>query len=699
MASLQIGVDIGGTFTDFTLVDTENGHRHHAKRPTTAGRPADAVVTGLGEILAETGYRPADVRRFVHGQTIALNTVLQRRGERLGLVVTDGFRDVLELRRLHLGKPVDLFAVRPQPLIPRSRVVEVPERMLADGREDAPLDTGALLDRVAALRAEHGLDHLVVAFLHAHAYPEHERAARRALSARWPDLSVCCSHEVWPEIREYERTIAAVVNAYVAPRVERYLTDLRTRLREMGVDASCLITKSNGGVTGVDDAGANAIQTMLSGPASGISAVRDVLAALGLDSGITLDMGGTSTDIAVISDGEPVTSRNAEVGDFPVVLPSIEISSIGAGGGSIARVDDTGVLKVGPESAGAEPGPACYGKGGTRPTLTDAFLVCGYMGAAGLAGGTLHLDEAAARAALAPLAERLGTDVERTARQIVEVATSSLHRGTSAVLARTGLEPKQSVLVAFGGAGPVQACALAAELRVPRVVVPASPGTLCATGAVLARPRADFIRTLNADVETVDQAAYERAVAGLREQAREWLAVNGFAARHPRVVLQLAADMRYRRQSYEIEVALPETLGSDPAIALRELFEKNYVRRYGLTSPDQGVFLVSLRLFATVELPEQAAGTPPGGPPRRTGDGSDAGDGAGAAVPARRRIMHGATAVEATVVTPDQLTTGVPVAGPAVIALPDSTIVVVPGYTATMDERGNVIAEANHHDG
>lgn len=683
MGSVQVGVDIGGTFTDFTLVDTESGRRHHAKRPTTAKRPADAVIEGLIEILGKTGYRPADVRRFVHGQTIALNTVLQRRGERLGLLVTDGFRDVLELRRLHLGKPVDLFAVRPDPLIPRSRVAEVPERTLADGSVDTPLDTDALLQRAAALRATHGIDHLVVAFLHAHVYAEHERAAKRALLGRWPDLTVCCSHEVWPEIREYERTVAAVINAYIAPCVEAYLADLRTRLRELGVTATCMITKSNGGVTGIEDAGDNAIQTMLSGPASGISAVRDTLAELGLDSGITLDMGGTSTDIAVIRDGEPVTSREAEVGDFPVVLPAIEISSIGAGGGSIARVDETGVLKLGPESTGAVPGPACYGKGGTRPTLSDAFLVCGYLGAEGLAGGSLRLDEPAARTALEPLAERLGTDVETTAAQIVQVATSSLHRGTSSVLARAGVEPKQSVLVAFGGAGPVQACALAAELRVPKVVIPASPGTLCATGAVLARPRADFIRTLNADVADLGAASYESAVAELRDRARAWLSTNGFGD-DARVFFQLAADMRYRRQSYEIEVALPDELGSAPAVALREVFEKAYSARYAITSPEQGVFLVSLRLFVSVELPETGTGTVPATVER------------GGAAPAERVIRTGDAALSAPVVTPERMAAGDAVAGPAVIALPDSTIVVVPGYTATMDERGNVIAEVDH---
>ena len=686
MASLQLGVDIGGTFTDFTIVDTDTGKRHHAKRPTTQGRPADAVVDGLAEILAELGYRPSDVDRFVHGQTIALNTVLQRRGEELGLVVTHGFRDVLELRRLHLGKPVDLFAVRPTPLIPRSCVAEVPERMLVDGREDTPLDVDELIAQVATLRDEHGLNNIVIAFLHAHLYPEHERAAKTALLERWPDLQVSCSHEVWPEIREYERTIAAVINAYVAPAVESYLSDLKDRMEAMGMTAHCLITKSNGGVTGIDDASNNAIQTMLSGPASGISAVRDVMTELGLETGLTLDMGGTSTDIAVIRNGEPVMSRDGEVGDFPVVLPAIEIFSIGAGGGSIARVDDTGVLKVGPQSAGAEPGPACYGKGGTLPTLTDAFLVCGFMGAVGIAAGTMQLDESAARDALRPLAETLGTDIETIAKQVVEVATSNLYRGSSSVLARTGVEPKQTALIAFGGAGPVQACSLAQELRMPRVIVPASPGTLCATGAIMARPRADFIRTLNADVDGLDLATYTAAEAELRSQAAAWLERNGFSDAGPSVSSQITGDMRYARQSYEIEVALPAELGSAPSIALREAFEKTYAERYGITSPEQGIELVSLRLFAIVELPGRAGGrtTTAAGT-----EGTDLGS---------RTIMHGEAPIEARVVPPERMATGQPVEGPAIISLPDSTIVVVPGYTASMDEYGNVIAEANNVD-
>ncbi|UPK75183.1 hydantoinase/oxoprolinase family protein [Nocardioidaceae bacterium SCSIO 66511] len=686
MASLQLGVDIGGTFTDFTIVDTDTGKRHHAKRPTTQGRPADAVVDGLAEIVAELGYRPSDVDRFVHGQTIALNTVLQRRGEELGLVVTHGFRDVLELRRLHLGKPVDLFAVRPTPLIPRSCVVEVPERMLVDGREDTPLDVDELIAQVATLRADHGLNNFVIAFLHAHLYPEHERAAKAALLERWPDLQVSCSHEVWPEIREYERTIAAVINAYVAPAVEAYLSDLKGRMEAMGMTAHCLITKSNGGVTGIDDASNNAIQTMLSGPASGISAVRDVMTELGLETGLTLDMGGTSTDIAVIRNGEPVMSRDGEVGDFPVVLPAIEIFSIGAGGGSIARVDDTGVLKVGPQSAGAEPGPACYGKGGTLPTLTDAFLVCGFMGAVGIAAGTMQLDESAARDALRPLAETLGTDIETIAKQVVEVATSNLYRGSSSVLARTGVEPKQTALIAFGGAGPVQACSLAQELRMPRVIVPASPGTLCATGAIMARPRADFIRTLNADVDGLDLATYTAAEAELRSQAAVWLERNGFSDAGPSVSLQITGDMRYARQSYEIEVALPAELGSAPSIALREAFEKTYAERYGITSPEQGIELVSLRLFAIVELPGRAGGH------------IAAAAGTEVADLGSRTIMHGEAPIEARVVPPERMATGQPVEGPAIISLPDSTIVVVPGYTAAMDEYGNVIAEANNVD-
>ncbi|MBM9463620.1 hydantoinase/oxoprolinase family protein [Aeromicrobium sp. YIM 150415] len=685
MGSLHVGVDIGGTFTDFTLTDVQTGARHHAKRPTTPARPADAVVNGLEEVLREKGYVPSDVERFVHGQTIALNTVLQRRGERLGLVVTRGFRDILELRRLHLGKPVDLFAVRPEPLIPRSRVVEVGERRSADGGIDRPLDADELLEQVARMREAHDLDHVVVAFMHAHAHPEHEQQAKDVLTRRWPELHVSCSHEVWPEIREYERTVAAVINSYVASAVESYLADLRTRLLDLGVTAQCLVTKSNGGVTGLDDASTNAIQTMLSGPASGIAAVREVLADLGQESGLTLDMGGTSTDLAVIRDGEPVTSRDGEVGDFPVVLPAIEIFSIGAGGGSIARIDDTGVLKVGPESAGAQPGPACYGKGGTRPTLTDAYLVSGFMGAADIAGGTMSLDEQASRAALEPLAKELDVSIEVVAQQIVEVATSSLYRGASSVIARSGIEPKQSVLVAFGGAGPVQAVSLAAELQIPRVIVPASPGTLCATGAIMARPRADFIRTLNLMLDDIAPERFVEAAAQMREQAAAWLERNGFDTGTVDVDLQLAADMRYARQSYEIEVMLPEEVEASPADTLRAVFEKSYAQRFGMTSPDQIVELVSLRLFATVDLPGREADPQQDVPDAATGDSGT------------RMILQGRIPVEARVVTPAHLRAGVSVAGPAVVALPDSTIVVDTGSTAQMDERGNVIVEVESH--
>lgn len=686
--TLHVGVDIGGTFTDFTLTDVATGVQHHAKRPTTPARPADAVVDGLEEVLHEKGYRPADVERFVHGQTIALNTVLQRRGERLGLVVTRGFRDILELRRLHLGKPVDLFAVRPDPLVPRSRVVEIGERRRADGEVDSPLDVDELIANVAAMREEHDVDHVVVALLHAHVHPEHEKEAKAALLRRWPDLHVSCSHEVWPEIREYERTVAAVINSYVASRVESYLADLRTRLLDLGVTAQCLVTKSNGGVTGLDDASTNAIQTMLSGPASGIAAVREVMADLGEVSGLTLDMGGTSTDLAVIRDGEPVTSRDGEVGDFPVVLPAIEIFSIGAGGGSIARLDDTGVLKVGPESAGAEPGPACYGKGGTRPTLTDAYLLSGFMGAADIAGGTMSLDEEAARTAFEPLAQAIGVSVEVVAQQVVEVATSSLYRGASSVIARSGIEPKQSVLVAFGGAGPVQAVSLAAELQIPKVLVPASPGTLCATGAIMARPRADFIRTLDLVLDDIAPERFVEAVTQLREQAAAWLAGNGFDVARVDVDLQLAADMRYAQQSYEIEVMLPDEVEHAPADSLRTAFEKSYAQRFGMTSPGAAVELVSLRLFATVELPGRET------EPHEDVPTSDA-----EATGVTRTIMQDRRPVQARVVTPAQLRGGAPVTGPAVIALPDSTIVVDTGSTAHMDERGNVIVEVKSHVG
>ena len=443
--------------------------------------------------MAERAFDPGALDYLVHGATIAINTVIQRNGASLGLLVTAGFGDVLEIQRLRLASPVNFTATRPLPLIPRYRVGEVTERILTDGTVDTALDRDELLREATRLVEREGAEALVVSFVNAYRTPAHEAEARKVLAERFPGLHVTCSHEVWPQIREYERTMVAILSAYVRPRVDRYLAQLERELGGVGVRVPLYITKSNGGVTTARDARQATAETMLSGPASGVIGATHVCVRAGYRDLITFDMGGTSADIALVRDGQPVYSTSETVGDFPIVMPVVGVSSIGAGGGSIAWLDPVGVLKVGPRSAGADPGPACYGHGGTEPALSDAFLLCGFLNPDNFVGGRLRLHPDRAALAMRPLGEALGLDVHETAEAVIEVATANMYAAFSNVLARHGLDPRDFALVAFGGAGPVEACFLAEEFHIPRVIVPPSPGTLCAQGAMMADVKSDYV--------------------------------------------------------------------------------------------------------------------------------------------------------------------------------------------------------------
>lgn len=482
MGRYRLGIDIGGTFTDFSLLDEATGELSGFKSPTVPGDPGRGVLDGLRALVSERALDPASIEYLVHGTTIAVNTVIQRNGAVLGLLVTAGFGDVLEIQRLRLASPVNFTATRPAPLIPRYRVGEVTERILADGTVDTALDREELVREATRLVEGEGAEGLVVAFINAYRTPAHEAEARKVLAEHFPGVHVTCSHDIWPQIREYERTMVAILSAYVRPRVERYLGLLERELAGVGVRVPLYVTKSNGGVTTARDARQATAETMLSGPASGVIGATSVCVRAGYRNLITFDMGGTSADIALVRDGQPVYSTDETVGDFPIVMPVVGVSSIGAGGGSIAWLDSVGVLKVGPRSAGADPGPACYGRGGTEPALSDAFLACGFLNPENFVGGRLRLHPDRAAAALRPLGEALDLDVDGAAEAVVEVATANMYAAFSNVLARHGLDPRDFALVAFGGAGPVEACFLAEEFHIPRVIVPPSPGTLCAQG-------------------------------------------------------------------------------------------------------------------------------------------------------------------------------------------------------------------------
>ena len=472
----QLGIDIGGTFTDLSVLDRETGQLTSLKTPTVPTDPTRGVANGIA-LLAQQGIHPSEIGYFVHGTTIGVNAVIQRSGARIALLVTDGFRDVLEMARLRLPTPWDFYGQRPAPLLPRELVVPVRERVRYGGMVETSL-TDDEIERVISTVTALAVEGVAICLLHSYANPDHELALKTALTQRAPHLFVSCSAEIWPQMREYERALVTVMNAYIRPPLVRYLSALEGTLEELGIPARPYLTRSNGGIMTTVAAREHPVQTLLSGPASGVIGAVEAATRAGFADLISFDMGGTSADVALITDGQIEFSREAQVGDFPLFLPVVGVSSIGAGGGSIAWLDGAGVLKVGPRSAGADPGPACYGLGGKEPTLSDAFLLCGWLNP-GRFAGKARLDEAAASVAMDRLAGQLALGLSQTASAIIQVALATMFTEFSAVLERRGIDPRDFTLVAFGGAGPVVACLLAEEVKMSRVLVPPAPGTLC----------------------------------------------------------------------------------------------------------------------------------------------------------------------------------------------------------------------------
>src|SRR5262245_7230787 len=608
----RLGIDIGGTFTDFSLLDEASGELSGFKVPTVPSDPGRGVVDGLRALVRERALDPGAIAYLAHGTTIAVNTVIQRNGATLGLLVTAGFGDVLELQRLRLASPVNFPATRPAPLIPRYRVGEVTERILADGTVDTALDREELAREAVRLVEREGAEALVVAFINAYRTPAHEAEARKVLAERLPDVHVTCSHEVWPQIREYERTMVAILSAYVRPRVDRYLSTLERELAGAGVRVPLYVTKSNGGVTSARDARQATAETMLSGPASGVIGAAAVCVPAGYRNLITFDMGGTSADIALVRDGQPVYSHDETVGDFPIVMPAVGVSSIGAGGGSIAWLDAAGVLKVGPRSAGADPGPACYARGGTEPTLSDAFLLCGFLNPDSFVGGRLRVHPELAAAALRPIAERLDLDVDATAEAVIEVATANMYVAFTNVLARHGLDPRDFALVAFGGAGPIEACFLAEEFHISRVVVPPSPGTLCAQGAMMADVKSDYVKTLHRRLSATSGKLLAGECAELAARARRWLADEAPVVSSSAVAY--SADLRYVGQAFQVEVPIdPAWLEDATTDRLRAAFHDRHEHLYAHADRSADVELIDLRATITGATPKPTLRALPAG--------------------------------------------------------------------------------------
>jgi N-methylhydantoinase A len=671
----RIGVDIGGTFIDFCALEEATGRMHTLKVLTTPDEPGREVLEGVALLEARHGLDPAAVSAFVHGTTVGINTVIQRKGAALALVTNAGFEDVVELARLRMPDMYSLFCARPDPLIPRDRVFGVPGRILSDGAEAEPIDADALRRAAAKARAA-GAEGIIVSFLHAYRNPAHEEAARAILRAAAPDLFVFSAAGIWPVIREYERTTTGILNGYVHPRVDRYLGSLEAALATRGVAATPMITKSNGGIMRAGLGRTACVSMLLSGTASGVMGAAFLARKAGIARALTLDIGGTSADVALILNGEPQFGTGEMIGEFPLHVPSVSVSSIGDGGGSIATVDGFGMLKVGPESAGSTPGPACYGRGGTRATITDAMAVCGLLGHVPLAYNSVAMDRAKAAEVVGGLAARLGRGMEETGEAIVEVAISSMFAEVNKLVARYGVDLRDFTLLPFGGAGPMLGCLLARELGIGRVMIPRRPGVVSALGGLVADAKTDVVRTLFLDVEPANLPALRAALAGLRGEGERWLREDQRFAGP--AVIRLSADMRYRGQSFEIEAPLePAWVEAGDLDAIRAAFHRRHDAIYDFHDVAAAVQVVNLRLvvIGVTDPPEMP--------------GEDRMEGAPVPERAVRAWLDGAWR-EVPLFLRAGLRHGHAFHGPAIVAQEDSTAIIPAGFAASVDALGNL---------
>ncbi|WP_184229028.1 hydantoinase/oxoprolinase family protein [Paraburkholderia youngii] len=676
---LRIGVDIGGSFTDFAVLDDETRTTRTLKVFSRPDSPGSEVIDGMQGLKARFGIDPHEVVYFTHGTTVGVNSVVQRKGLRLALITTRHFEDVLDIARLKIPDMYNLMSRRPEPLITRDRVFGVDGRMRPDGTEEAPIDAASVLAALEALQAAH-CEGVVISLLHSYRNPAHEQQVKAIIEKAAPGFFVSCSHEVWPIIREYERTVTATIGGYVQPRVSQYLTHLQAALAESGVGADLKVTKSNGGVMSAEHGKRNCVQMILSGTAAGVIGASYLAGMCKIKDCMSLDIGGTTADVALIVDGKPQYATGEYIGDFQIHIPSVSVSSIGDGGGSIAWVDDFGVLKVGPESAGSNPGPVCYGRGGTRPTITDAFAVIGVLGRASLGYNAVQVDVEASRRAIEPLAQRLGLDVHRTAAAIIDVAVSGMYGGVSRIVSRFGIDPRAFSLMPFGGAGPMLGGFLARALNMRHLIVPTTPGVLSALGGLIADTKNDFVRTTYypLDAASLDKLAGD--LATLEAQAREWI-INETGSDAGAEML-VSAEMRYRGQSFEVDTPLdPQAIRNGDIATIGSAFHREHHRLYGHSDASSPVQVVALRLVISLptpkpEMPKIALGE---GAPRVEALIDVYLDGAWRKVPLYHRSV---------------LLAGHRFHGPAIIAQDDTTTCVLPGFEAVVDEYGNLLLSA-----
>jgi len=684
----RIGTDIGGTFTDLVLLGSD-GAFLTKKVLSTPPDYERGVLEGVNAMLCESSIDPSAVERVTHATTVATNAVLERRGAKTGLITTRGFRDVLELRRLRFPDMYNLFWEKPAPLVDRYLRLEVTERMAASGDVITPVDTNeaaAVIDRLVS----EGIAALSVCLLNSYANPRHEEMIGALVQQRYPDLPVSLSCRVLPEIREFERTSTTVTNSYLMPVVQRYLEALHRGLHDAGVKAPLFVMQSNGGTMSAAEAQTYPVHILESGPAAGVTGAVHLAASLGIRNAVTFDMGGTTAKAAMIEDGEPslsseyqvgapisIASRVLKGGGYALRAPTIDIAEVGAGGGSIVAIDQGGALRVGPRSAGAAPGPACYGNGGVEPTVTDANLLLGYLNPSALLGGNLEIDRSKAQRAFAPIEERTGLPLLEVAYGVYQIVNATMMRAIRAVSSERGRDLRECTLIVFGGNGPVHAADMARTLGISRAIIPRGSGVFSALGLLRAHMERHFVDSCRLRLEALDRSKVACVFEALATRAMDELARDGWNLGD--VELHRIADLRYHGQSFELQIPVPDVSRPAAPEELASAFHREHKRTYGHSHDSDIIEIVNARIRARVTVASPALPNLAAEAQRRTAT--------------KRHAYFGARIglLETPVVERADLKGNI--AGPLIIEEYDTTIIVPPGTSASLDALGNVVLD------
>jgi N-methylhydantoinase A len=675
----KLGVDVGGTFTDVFMMSEDTGLLAVYKTASTPDDPSKAILAGIEEILAAQSLRAEAVSYLAHGTTVATNAIIEQRGGKVGLLTTKGFRDLLEIGRQTRPKLYDLQKDYPPPLVPRDLRLEIAERILHTGEVFLPLNEDQARGQIENLKQEK-IESVVVCLLYAYLNPKHEIRIREMIEEQIPGCHISVSHQILPEFREYERLSTTTINAFLMPTMGTYLRNFDAKARKLGLGVAPLVNQCNGGVMSVEAARRLPVRTVLSGPAAGVVGALFIAESAGFPNLITFDMGGTSTDVSLSKEGITTISNDRWVGGYPVKIPSVDVKAVGAGGGSIAWLDLDGLMKVGPQSAGAVPGPVCYGLGGSEPTVTDANMVLGRLNQKSLLGGRMKINADASKEAIGQLSDSLKLGIIETAQGVIRIVTANMVKAIRAVSIERGHDPKEFILTAFGGAGPLHACGVARELEIRKVIIPPNPGILCAMGLLVADVRNDYVKTQLIPYNQASPEDIEQNFLELENAGRQWLTNEGFEPEVQRLVRSL--DMRYMGQNFELTVeAPPRKIDKQVFKALQEGFHEEHARYYGHCSPQELIQIVNFRVTAFGMTPKLSLKKMPNQSIRQQN----------ALLGHRNVWFDKSTPLSTKIFDRSCLVPGDEIIGPAIIEQMDSTTMIPPSERCVVDQLGNLI--------